>query len=85
MLCFLGLVLTANSQQLRRSQHSTEEAGNECWNASLPIDKRLDDLLSRMTLEEKAGQMYHARALLSASGQNRTREMITDKFLTHFV
>src|SRR3954449_2651845 len=26
-------------------------------NASLPIDRRIDDLLSRMTLEEKVGQI----------------------------
>jgi beta-glucosidase len=27
--------------------------------ASVPIEQRIDDLLGRMTLEEKAGLMFH--------------------------
>ncbi|KAL9945371.1 hypothetical protein D7B24_008253 [Verticillium nonalfalfae] len=38
-----------------------------------------------MTIEEKAGQMYHARALLSPSGEANTGSMIKNQFITHFV
>lgn len=54
-------------------------------NSRLPIDRRVDDLLSRMTLEEKAGQMYHARALQSVTGQINTRSLIANKSISHFV
>lgn len=51
--------------------------------ASLSYDYRVNDLLSRMSLAEKVGQMYHARYL-----PNRPNEIwpqITEKYLTHFV
>jgi hypothetical protein len=36
-------------------------------NPELPIDQRVDDLISRMTLEEKAGQMVDAHIELGAA------------------
>lgn len=61
-------------------------------NSSLCIEARLDDLLSRMTVEEKAGQMFQT---LLFSGPNGTLEqanpemnssdfMITSQLMTHF-
>ncbi|MFO7958286.1 MAG: glycoside hydrolase family 3 C-terminal domain-containing protein [Candidatus Brocadiia bacterium] len=36
-----------------------EDAGRKYEDASLPVDERVEDLVSRMTLEEKVSQMVH--------------------------
>ena len=46
-----------NPVELRTSGQSTQPAYK---NPSLPIEKRVDDLVSRMTLEEKVSQMMNA-------------------------
>jgi beta-glucosidase len=62
---------------------------------SLTADQRVDDLLPRMTLEEKAGQMFHDMLMMNADGTlvtetdgsmlpYTTPEMIEGKHLTHF-
>lgn len=47
-------------------------AGNETLlpyqNASLCIDDRVEDLLSRMTVEEKAGQLFHTQLQQGPNG-----------------
>ncbi|KAI2473169.1 glycoside hydrolase family 3 protein [Annulohypoxylon bovei var. microspora] len=63
-------------------------------NSSLCINDRVEDLLQRMTLEEKVGQMFHAMLYPGANGtldqgnvtalRNSTDFMIGDQFLTHF-
>ena len=60
---------------------------------SLPLEERVDDLLARMTLEEKAGQMFHTMVMIPPDGEFNVdmgafglasiREM-TDKHMTHF-
>lgn len=62
--------------------------------SSLSTDERVADLLSRMTLEEKAGQLFHNMILPgpdgslaeanSANGFPATRELLEDKQMTHF-
>ncbi|KFA80349.1 hypothetical protein S40288_08437 [Stachybotrys chartarum IBT 40288] len=63
-------------------------------NASLCLEARVDDLMSRMTLEEKAGQMFHARTFIEVGAQEdtldgdlnpETTEDITEKAITHYV
>ncbi|KAH6981360.1 periplasmic beta-glucosidase/beta-xylosidase [Ilyonectria sp. MPI-CAGE-AT-0026] len=55
-------------------------------NSTLCIDDRVDDLLSRMTLEEKAGQMYHARtSLVNNTFDGNIQSNVTDKHITHYV
>ena len=59
----------------------------------LPISERIDDLLGRMTLEEKAGMMFQTMVMINpdgefdidsgAFGMATIREM-TDKHMTHF-
>lgn len=56
--------------------------------ASLPVDERVDDLIQRMTLEEKAGQLFQSILNLPANGSsalsNTTVLALEGKFQTHF-
>ncbi|WP_149827369.1 glycoside hydrolase family 3 protein [Streptomyces tailanensis] len=62
-----------------------------------PVDERVEDLLARMTLAEKAGQLFHAMLTMNADGtlaeaeatdgpflRQGTTELVTDGHLTHF-
>lgn len=51
----------------------------------LPVADRVDDLLARMTLAEKAGLMCHGRMLAGDDGPLPSgAELITERHLTHF-
>src|SRR5215468_7234701 len=54
--------------------------------ATSPLDERVEDLLSRMTLEEKAGLMFHAPIFMNEDGTllDGTVERITGSHLNHF-
>ncbi|MFJ7202358.1 glycoside hydrolase family 3 protein [Streptomyces sp. NPDC098789] len=69
-------------------QHPYQDAG-------LPVERRVEDLLSRMTLEEKAGQLFHSMLMMNADGTpvtdtdgsmlpHTTPELIGERLLTHF-
>ncbi|MEU5218913.1 glycoside hydrolase family 3 N-terminal domain-containing protein [Streptomyces sp. NPDC020807] len=63
---------------------------------SRPVDERVEDLLGRMTPEEKAGQLFHSMLMMnpdgtpvteSGDGSRReltTPQLIEDRQLTHF-
>ncbi|MGW2019866.1 glycoside hydrolase family 3 protein [Streptomyces sp. NPDC001927] len=63
--------------------------------ATRPVDERVEDLLARMTLEEKAGQLFHSMLMMNADGTPVTEtdgsmlpfttpELLEDRHLTHF-
>ena len=60
--------------------------------ASLPINQRVEDLVSGMTLEEKAGQLFQPILIPGPDGtlnpggmgSNGTEFMLKDQHLTHF-
>jgi beta-glucosidase len=63
-------------------------------NASLPVDQRVEDLLSRMQLPDKAGLMFHDMAVMgpggalagsdNMAGRPATREAIHGLRMSHF-
>jgi len=54
--------------------------------AAVPIAQRIEDLLGRMTLEEKAGLMFHPPVFIEADGSvaGGTEESIVEQHLNHF-
>lgn len=62
--------------------------------ASRPVDERVEDLLKRMTLPEKAGQLFHEMIMMgpggtlaeasSAFGVEGTEQLVGNKLITHF-
>jgi len=53
------------------------------WNPSLPVEERLDDLLSRMTLEEKVAQMsiFHMLTNILVEGDQKLDEATRSKLV----
>src|SRR5215831_3182211 len=54
--------------------------------ATVPLDQRIEDLLGRMTLEEKAGLMFHPPITIEGDGSpvGGTEESILGQHLNHF-
>jgi beta-glucosidase len=54
--------------------------------ASVPIDQRVEDLLGRMTLEEKAGLLFHPPIFIEGDGPipGGTEESIVAQHVNHF-
>lgn len=73
---------------------TTAEAKPLYRDASKSIDERVADLLGRMTLAEKAGQLFHNMLLPGPEGTlapahpmfgiEDTKQLVSDKFMTHF-
>ncbi|KAI9375557.1 beta-glucosidase C [Aspergillus egyptiacus] len=82
----LGLGIQPSNYKRELSGHSGSTPLYK--DPSYSIDDRVQDLLSRMTLEEKAGQLFHARLtegpLDDDSQGNSTNNRIGEKHMTHF-
>jgi beta-glucosidase len=55
-------------------------------NASLPVDERVKDLVERMTIEEKAGQLFQQIINMGPNGTyaNGTEKTVKGQFISHF-
>ncbi|ETN36716.1 uncharacterized protein HMPREF1541_08994 [Cyphellophora europaea CBS 101466] len=101
VLCVIGLTFShpGFGDRVARDANSPRsiQDGNEQMpyrDASLSINNRVDDLLSRMTLEEKAGQMFHSSLSPGPNGtldtgnvterRNSTEFRLKTQYLTHF-
>ncbi|KAI1097904.1 glycoside hydrolase family 3 protein [Jackrogersella minutella] len=89
----LCLGVSHTPHQLLASRAGSE-ALPDYRNSSLCVNDRVEDLIQRMTLEEKVGQMFHAMLSMGPNGtldpgnetafRNSTDFMIGDQLLTHF-
>jgi beta-glucosidase len=78
-----GISSASASQPAPRGNDASDPAYR---NPLLGIDERVDDLLSRMSVEEKAGQMYHARtSLINNSFDRNIKSLVANKHITHYV
>ncbi|KAF5611675.1 periplasmic beta-glucosidase beta-xylosidase precursor [Fusarium subglutinans] len=63
-----------------------QDANPPYRNKTLCLDKRVDDLMSRMSLEDKAGQMFHGRTVVVNNTFDETiEEFVIGKRITHYV
>lgn len=68
-VCTIALVLwLLISSSTAATQSTTSNANAPYLNPSLPLDQRLNDLISRMTLEEKVSQMMNAAPAIPRLG-----------------
>jgi beta-glucosidase len=65
-------IVEANGQKYRDLNHNNQFDKYE--NSSLPIEERIDDLLSQMTVEEKAGIMFINGTGVSTTAQPDSKE-----------
>lgn len=88
------ICLSLESEELKPPNMVNNKKDALYWNASLSINDRLDDLLGRMTLEEKAGTLFHDMIMMgpngslsegtSRFGMAGTEELVGKKGMTHF-
>jgi beta-glucosidase len=80
---------------VREMADSNDEVPYKAYrDASIPINQRVDDLLERMTLEEKAGQLFHDMMMMGPGGTlsqattdfgiDGTEDLVGAKLMTHF-
>lgn len=76
---FLALTLPATGWSKSNARDDTAGATKGYLDSSLPIEKRVEDLLSRMSLEEKVGQMCQYQD--GADAEQLAREGLVGSFL----
>ncbi|CAL9649345.1 Beta-hexosaminidase [Streptomyces sp. enrichment culture] len=71
------------------------DEGHPYQNPELPVEQRVDDLIARMTVAEKAGQLFHTMLAMKPDGSTvekgdagmvelDTTRMLHTQYLTHF-
>ncbi|SPO07407.1 related to periplasmic beta-glucosidase/beta-xylosidase precursor [Cephalotrichum gorgonifer] len=86
MRSFISLGFLAAATARTVSPHSDDSGLPAYRNPQLCIDERVDDLLSRMSLEEKAGQMFHSRtSLVNNTFDGKIKDLVSGKHITHYV
>ncbi|KAK1510619.1 glycosyl hydrolase family 3 N terminal domain-containing protein [Colletotrichum tamarilloi] len=100
-LAFASLVLPATCEstpsfpkEQRLARQDNTESLPIYKNSSYCVDARVQDLIQRMTVEEKAGQLFQTQLYQGPNGtldpgnvtarRNSTDNMIGEKFMTHF-
>ncbi|KAI1252870.1 hypothetical protein MGN70_005076 [Eutypa lata] len=83
----------SSSQLLARATNETESLP-AYRNSSLCVNARVEDLLQRMTVEEKVGQLFQLQLYMGANGildegnvtahRNSTEKMLGEMFISHF-
>ncbi|MFJ4621681.1 glycoside hydrolase family 3 protein [Streptomyces sp. NPDC088812] len=77
------------------SASQVRNEGHPYQNAELPVEQRVEDLLARMTVAEKAGQLFHSMLAMKPDGSTvekgdpgmvalDTTHMVHGQYLTHF-
>ncbi|KAF1935326.1 periplasmic beta-glucosidase precursor [Clathrospora elynae] len=77
---------SSKSRHLRITPRSTVMDSAPYRDAKLSVDERVDDLVQRMTMEEKAGQLFQQILGQGPNGTltNTTGPSVNEKFMTHF-
>lgn len=101
-LAFWNVGQAASSKQVQRAALLSRQSANGTTpiyrNSTRCVDERVEDLLSRMTLEEKAGQMFHNSLTLGTNftepqasrdpeapnGRYGINGLVVDNFMSHF-
>ena len=68
ILTVLFVGFAGNLAVSTHNEISAQQRNEDFWNADLPMEKRLDDLISRLTLEEKVAQMINSAPAIPRLG-----------------
>jgi beta-glucosidase len=79
-------VPTSHALQRPRSFARSQTEHLPYRNASLPVDERVKDLVERMTIDEKAGQLFQQIINMGPNGTyaNGTEKTVKGLFMTHY-